>query len=55
MIEAGIPENEASRLAALLAYEVLDTDPEQAYDDLTRIASSICNTPIALVSLVDAD
>lgn len=50
---ARILENEEERLIALLAYDVMDTDPEQAYDDLTRIASEICGTPIALVSLVD--
>lgn len=55
MPEAEHPENEADRLAALLAYGVLDTDPEDAFDDLTRIASELCGTPIALVSLVDAE
>ena len=44
---------EARRLAALRAFEQLDSEPERAYDDITRIAASICETPIALVSLVD--
>ncbi|MBT8147142.1 MAG: SpoIIE family protein phosphatase [Gammaproteobacteria bacterium] len=48
-----LPEAETERLEALRAYEVLDTLPEQAYDDITYLAAQICETPIALVSLVD--
>jgi PAS domain S-box-containing protein len=47
------PPRELSRLAALLRYEILDTPDESAFDDFTRLASHICNTPIALISLVD--
>ena len=47
--------NEAGRLKALRQYKILDTDPEQAFDDLTLIASQICGVPIALISLVDED
>ena len=49
------PVNEPQRLAALRGYEILDTEPEAAFDDLTFLASQICQTPIALITLVDAD
>jgi PAS domain S-box-containing protein len=49
------PADEAARLRALQRYDILDTLPEAAFDDLTRLAGRICGTPIALVSLVDAN
>ena len=52
-VAAAIPANESGRLAALRAYCLLDTDPEQVFDDVTEIASLLCSTPIALISLVD--
>lgn len=54
MRAAEFPPNEIERLTALRIYEVLDTAPEAEFDDLTRLAANICDTPIALVSLVDA-
>jgi anti-sigma regulatory factor (Ser/Thr protein kinase) len=48
-------DHEAARLAALRRYRILDTEPERQFDDLTLLASQICGTPIALISLVDAD
>ena len=47
------PFNETARLAALERYAILDTDPEDSFDDLTRLASFICKTPVALISLID--
>jgi GAF domain-containing protein len=49
------PSNEEARIVALEKYAILDTDPEQAFDDLTLLASFVCKTPIALISLVDED
>src|SRR5262249_33813947 len=54
-MKAPLPVNEHARLEALRAYDVLDTPPEQAFDDLTRLASQVCGTPVAMVSLVDGD
>ena len=48
-----LPDDEAARLEALRQYNVLDTLPEQAFDDITRLAAAICGVPISLVSLID--
>ncbi|MBV6648014.1 MAG: GAF domain-containing protein, partial [Cyclobacteriaceae bacterium] len=55
MIKPTIPVSEAHRQQALDSYQILDTLPEETFDDLTRIASLICQTPIALISLIDKD
>jgi GAF domain-containing protein len=47
------PALESERLRALHAYNILDTSPEDSFDDLVKLASNICGTPIALISLVD--
>lgn len=54
-MKAPLPHNEEERLQALRRYEILDTDPEKEFDDLTLLASHICGAPVALISLVDQD
>jgi len=50
---APTPKNERKRLEVLWQYDVLDTIPEQVFDDLTELAARICEAPIALITLVD--
>jgi GAF domain-containing protein len=55
MPKAPLPIDEAERLATLRAYDVLDSGPDAAFDDLARLAASIAGTPVSLVGLMDAD
>ncbi|PPU92273.1 sensor domain-containing diguanylate cyclase [Xanthomonas albilineans] len=55
MIKPCKSDNEAARLRALHALNILDTEPEAAYEDLVGIAASLCDTPSALISLVDEE
>lgn len=50
-----IPENELQRLAALKRYHILDTLPDNAFDDATKLVSYICGVPIAHISFIDED
>ena len=50
-----VPANEAERLRTLRAYRILDTKPEERFDELTRLAALICGVPISLISLIDTD
>ncbi len=50
---APLAANEKKRLEVLWQYDILDTLPEQAFDDLTELAACICEAPIALITLID--
>ncbi|WP_250031742.1 GAF domain-containing sensor histidine kinase [Paractinoplanes maris] len=54
-MRAPLPPDEVGRLAALHDAQVLDTGPEEDFDDIALLASQICGTPVGLVSLVDRD
>ena len=53
--QRAVQRNDQERVAVLEKYAILDTEPEQAFDDLTLLASFICKTPIAMISLIDED
>ena len=55
VIAPPLPTDEVGRFAALNSYDILDTAPEQVYDDFTTLAARICGVPIALISLIDKD
>ena len=50
---AELPPNETERLRMLRLYRIVDTASERSFDDLTRMAAAICDTPISLISLLD--
>lgn len=54
-MKARVPQDEAARIQALRDYAILDTPQEEAFDDIATLASCVCETPIALVSLTDSD
>ncbi|MCL4209966.1 MAG: PAS domain S-box protein [Phycisphaeraceae bacterium] len=55
MPPAPLPDNEADRLSALLALNMLDSPREADFDDLTALAAHLCDAPIAVISLVDSN
>lgn len=54
-LEPGTPENEAERQAAVERYEILDTLPEQSYEDITALMALVCKVPISLIGLIERD
>lgn len=52
-IRAPIPENEPARLTSLRALDLLDTEPEERFDRITRVATALFNVPMATITLVD--
>src|SRR5689334_19312529 len=51
----GVTSAEAARLATLARYDILDTEPEQAFDDIARIAAIVCDARYAQINFIDAD
>ncbi|MGI9046183.1 MAG: PAS domain S-box protein, partial [Burkholderiales bacterium] len=49
------PDNEAGRIAALHRYNILDTPPEAAFDDIARLIANVCETPIAVINFIAED
>lgn len=55
MQQTFLSNHEQNRLDALLRYDILDTEPEQVFDDLVKLASYITGSPIAMISLLDEE
>jgi GAF domain-containing protein len=55
MVKPSLTPSEERRLSIINSYQILDTLSEEDFDFLTKMASQICNTPIALISLIDRD
>lgn len=53
MLKPPTPPDEPQRMRTLREYEVLDTPPEAVYDDIAHVAAGVCDTPVALITLVD--
>ena len=50
-----VPLNEKERLAALREYQILDTEAEPEFDEITGLASEICQAPISMITLIDEE
>src|SRR5687768_12556841 len=54
-MNVALPTADELRIAALREYQIMDTPPEQAFDDISLLTSFICGTPIALITLLDRE
>ncbi|KAF6263823.1 hypothetical protein COO60DRAFT_1488750 [Scenedesmus sp. NREL 46B-D3] len=54
-VEVPLPLNEQHRWDQLVGYNILDTEPEEAYDRITELCKRLFKVPIAMVTLVDRD
>ena len=54
-MQSPLSGNEAGRVGALWSYRILDTPPEERFDDLARLAAYVCGTPIGLIGLIDSN
>jgi hypothetical protein len=54
-MKAALPEDEHARVESLREFKVLDTEPEEVFDEVTRLAALISQTPTALITFVDSD
>jgi PAS domain S-box-containing protein len=50
-----LPDNEANRLVALEKYRILDTEDEKDFNDIVQLVSQICNTPVAVITIIDTN
>jgi len=55
MVAATIPENEQERLLELYSYDILNTQYKEDFNEIVELASEICNVPISLITLIDAN
>lgn len=55
MLDAPVPADEADRLAALYRMRILDTEPEERFDRISRLAAALTRVPISMVTLIDRD
>src|SRR5437879_13092481 len=53
-MQSPLPENEAGRVEALRSYRILDTPPEERFDDLARLASYVCGNYIGFLGVIDS-